>query len=82
MTAPFGKKGGEGVAADRKFVQMAFGDDLLKDGKNSTGLRLEDKKVVWLRIRNHEKAALKPLAPDQFIAARDALRTAVEANFK
>lgn len=62
VTAPFGKKGGEGVAADRKFVQMAFGDDLLKDGKNSTGLRLEDKKVVWLRIRNHEKAALKPLA--------------------
>lgn len=62
VTTPFTLKGGEGVAANRKFVQTAFSDDLLKDGKNSAGLRLEDKRVVWLRVKSHDKAALKPLA--------------------
>ena len=62
VTAPFSRKGGEGVAADRKFQQSAFSDDLLKDGKNSAGIRLDDRRMVWLRVKNHEAAHLLPLA--------------------
>jgi len=62
QTVAFTKKGAEGMPANRKFVQAAFGDDLLKDGKNSTGLRLEDNRTVWLRVKRHDKPALRPLA--------------------
>lgn len=65
LTAPFGRRGGEGVAADRKFAQTAFSDDLLKDGKNSSGIRLEDQRTVWLRVKQHDKPALRPLSEVQ-----------------
>jgi ABC-type Fe3+ transport system substrate-binding protein len=52
---------------------------------NSYGLtatvKLPDNEADWPKLPPIA-AALKPVAPDQFIAARDALRKAVEANFK
>lgn len=63
QTSPlFGKNGGEGLAANRKIVQAAFSDDILKDGKNSQALALDAKHSVWIRLNKHEPARVKPLA--------------------
>ncbi|MDI1303145.1 MAG: SurA N-terminal domain-containing protein [bacterium] len=61
-TEVFTRAGGAGLAADRKVLDAAFSDDLLKDGKNSQGIALADGSTVWLRVKNHEPARLKPLA--------------------
>lgn len=61
-TDPFTRQGGQGVASDRKVVEAAFGDELLKEGKNSTGMRLADGRVIWVRVKQHEPAHLIPLA--------------------
>jgi peptidyl-prolyl cis-trans isomerase D len=63
QTSPlFGKSGGEGLAANRKIVQAAFSDDILKDGKNSQALALDAKHSVWIRLNKHESARVKSLA--------------------
>lgn len=61
-TSSFPRKGGEGVAANRKVIQAAFSDDLLKDNKNSQAIRLEDNHTVWLHLKSHQAAQLLPLA--------------------
>lgn len=61
-TAMFTRSGGAGIAADRKVIDAAFSDDLLKDGKNSQGIHLADGSIVWLHVRGHEPARLRPLA--------------------
>ncbi len=59
----FSKKGGiDGLAANRKIVQAAFGDDVLKDGKNSSALALDSKHSVWIHLNKHEASRVKPLA--------------------
>lgn len=63
QTSPlFSKQGGEGLAANRKVVQAAFSDDVLKEGKNSSALALDDKHSVWIHLNKHEPARVKPLA--------------------
>jgi len=63
QTSPlFGKSGGEGLAANRKIVQAAFSDDLLKDGKNSQALALDNKHSVWIHLNKHEPARVRPLS--------------------
>ncbi|HEX6590972.1 MAG TPA: peptidylprolyl isomerase, partial [Moraxellaceae bacterium] len=49
-------------ASERKVTDVAFSDDLLKDGKNSQGMHLADGSVVWLHVKSHEPATLRPLA--------------------
>lgn len=61
-TETFTRKGGAGIAADRKIIEAAFSDDLVKDGKNSQGLRLADGSVAWLHVKDHHPASLIPLA--------------------
>lgn len=62
QTSPlFSKNGGEGLAANRKIVQAAFSDDILKDGKNSQALALDNKHSVWIHLNKHEPARVKPL---------------------
>ena len=61
-TGLFVRKGGEGIAAERKVIDAAFSDDLLKDGKNSQAIRLNDGSTVWVRVREHQPAKLRPLA--------------------
>lgn len=61
-TSLFGKTGGEGIAAQRKVVDAAFSDDLLKDGKNSQAISLDDGSSVWLRVRDHQPAKVRALA--------------------
>jgi peptidyl-prolyl cis-trans isomerase D len=63
QTSPlFSKNGGEGLAGNRKVVQAAFSDELLKEGKNSSALALDDKHSVWIHVNKHEPSRVKPLA--------------------
>lgn len=62
VAGPFTRKGGTGMAAQRKIVETAFSDDLLKDGKNSQAVTLDDGSTVWLRVSEHQAAKLRPLA--------------------
>jgi peptidyl-prolyl cis-trans isomerase D len=58
----FGKKGGtEGLAANKKIVQAAFSDDVLKDAKNSAALALDNKHSVWIHLNKHEASRVKAL---------------------
>ncbi|MCP5176250.1 MAG: SurA N-terminal domain-containing protein [Moraxellaceae bacterium] len=59
----FAKNGGtEGLAGNKKIVQAAFSDDVLKDGKNSSALALDNKHSVWIHLNKHEASRVKPLA--------------------
>lgn len=62
VTEEFTRNGGAGLAAERKVVEAAFSDELLKEGKNSQGLSLTDGSVVWLRVKQHAPETLLPLA--------------------
>ncbi|HET8730173.1 MAG TPA: SurA N-terminal domain-containing protein [Moraxellaceae bacterium] len=60
-TAPFTRSGGSGVAADRKVIDAAFSDDLVKEGKNSQSLHMPDGSVVWIHVAKYVPASVKPL---------------------
>lgn len=62
QTPAFTRSGGPGLAADRKVVETAFSEEVVKEGKNSQGLHLADGRVVWLRVARHVPATLRPLA--------------------
>lgn len=52
---PFGREGGEGVAANRQVVQAAFSTEVLEDGANSGAIELDPDTVVVLRVKEHHK---------------------------
>lgn len=61
-TPLFDQKGGEGIASLRKVIDVAFSDELVKDGKNSSAISLPDGSSVWLRVARHEPPRKLPLA--------------------
>ena len=70
-TPLFDRKGGDGLIAERKIIEAAFSDDLVKDGKNSGAIGLRDGSTVWLRVARHLPARKLPLAEvREVIAAR------------
>jgi peptidyl-prolyl cis-trans isomerase D len=60
-SAPFGREGGEGVAANRAVVQAAFSPEVLDEGGNSTAIELDPDTVVVLRAKEHRKPEQLPL---------------------
>lgn len=60
-SAPFGREGGEGVAANRAVVQAAFSPEVLDEGGNSTAIELDPETVVVLRAKEHRKPEQLPL---------------------
>lgn len=66
---PFGREGGEGIAANRQVIQAAFSSEVLVEGRNSTALELDPSTVVVLRVKEHRKP--EPLALE---ALSDSLR--------
>ncbi|MFP3517755.1 SurA N-terminal domain-containing protein [Pseudomonas sp. SIMBA_077] len=60
-SAPFGREGGEGIAANRSVVQAAFSSEVMDDGANSTALELDPETVVVLRVKEHRKPEQLPL---------------------
>ncbi|SEA99556.1 peptidyl-prolyl cis-trans isomerase D [Thiothrix caldifontis] len=66
---------GQGIAANDKVRAAAFSEEVLKSGKNSDLLELEDGNAVVIRVVNHEPAAQKPLE-----TVREDIRTALLAQ--
>jgi peptidyl-prolyl cis-trans isomerase D len=66
---------GEGIAANDKLRAAAFSEDVLKSGKNSDLVELEDGIAAVVRVVNHEAATQKPLD-----TVREEIRTALLAQ--
>ncbi len=60
-SAPFGREGGEGVAANRAVVTAAFSPEVLDEGANSSAIELDPETIIVLRAKEHLKPALLPL---------------------
>ncbi|UZE09998.1 SurA N-terminal domain-containing protein [Pseudomonas sp. B21-053] len=60
-SAPFGREGGEGVAANRAVVTAAFSPEVLDEGANSTAIELDPETVIVLRAKEHLKPSQLPL---------------------
>ncbi|QJI12595.1 peptidylprolyl isomerase [Pseudomonas sp. ADAK22] len=60
-SAPFGREGGEGVAANRAVVTAAFSPEVLDEGANSTAIELDPETIIVLRAKEHLKPTQLPL---------------------
>ncbi|SDS97553.1 peptidyl-prolyl cis-trans isomerase D [Pseudomonas asplenii] len=60
-SAPFGREGGEGIAANRAVVTAAFSPEVLNEGANSSAIDLDPDTVVVLRAKEHHKPEQLPL---------------------
>lgn len=60
-SAPFGREGGEGIAANRAVVTAAFSPEVMDEGANSTAIELDPDTVVVLRAKEHRKPEQLPL---------------------
>ena len=58
---PFGREGGEGVAANRAVVTAAFSPEVIDEGANSTAIELDPETVIVLRSKEHLKPVQLPL---------------------
>ncbi|WP_447786223.1 SurA N-terminal domain-containing protein [Pseudomonas germanica] len=58
---PFGREGGEGVAANRAVVTAAFSTEVIDEGANSTAIELDPETVIVLRSKEHLKPVQLPL---------------------
>uniref|UniRef100_UPI001032C05D SurA N-terminal domain-containing protein n=1 Tax=Pseudomonas sp. Sample_9 TaxID=2382158 RepID=UPI001032C05D len=58
---PFGREGGEGVAANRAVVTAAFSPEVIDEGANSTAIELDPETVIVLRSKEHLKPAQLPM---------------------
>jgi peptidyl-prolyl cis-trans isomerase D len=61
-TAPFGRRGGPGIAADQKVIEAAFSPDVLDSGKNSQVIELGGERAVVIRVVQHDTPKLRDLA--------------------
>ncbi len=61
-TEPFGRDGGQGIAANRQVVQAAFSDEVLVDGANSSVIELDPDTSIALRVKEHLQPAAILLA--------------------
>lgn len=61
-TTLFDRHGGEGIAANRTIVKVAFSDDLLNLQANSEPLDIGEGKVAVIRVNVHKQPEAKPLS--------------------
>lgn len=59
---PFPRTGGEGIAANPAVVKAAFSSTVLAEGDASDPIELGPNHIVILRVDQHEKPEVKPLA--------------------
>ena len=63
QTSPvFDRQGGAGIFSERKVLDAAFSDDLIKERKNSSAITLKDGTTLWLSLATHQPARKLPLA--------------------
>lgn len=60
-SAPFGRDGGEGIAANRAVVTAAFSPEVLDEGANSSAIELDPETIIVLRAKEHLKPTQLPL---------------------
>ena len=60
-SAPFGREGGEGIAANRSVIQAAFSEEVIDEGANSNAIELDPETVIVLRAKEHRKPEQMPL---------------------
>ena len=73
-TKPFGRNvTEEGIAADQRVVTAAYSEDVLDLGANSDLIELTPDEALVLRVREHKKPELKPMA-----TVREAIVTALK----
>ena len=77
-TEPFGREGGEGIAANRQVIKEAFSSEVLEDGANSSAIELDPNTVVVVRVKEHKKP--KRLALDQVAESIRTQLTKVRAS--
>ncbi|MFJ2691027.1 SurA N-terminal domain-containing protein [Pseudomonas sp. NPDC087336] len=58
---PFGREGGEGIAANRAVIAAAFSPEVLEENANSTAIELDPETVIVLRAKEHLKPTQLPL---------------------
>ncbi|MCU1734745.1 MULTISPECIES: SurA N-terminal domain-containing protein [unclassified Pseudomonas] len=66
---PFGREGGDGIAANRQVIQAAFSPEVLDEGSNSSAIELDPETIVVIRAKEHRKPEQLPLE-----AVSDAIR--------
>jgi peptidyl-prolyl cis-trans isomerase D len=81
-TPPFGRSGGEGIAADPRVIKAAFSEAVLNDGEASTPIELSPNHVVIVRVDEHKPSAVRALEEvrTEVIARLNAETTAKQAE--
>lgn len=63
QTSPLiARQGAAGVLAERKVLEAAFNEELIKERKNSSAIALRDGSTVWLHVEQHQAERKRPLA--------------------
>jgi peptidyl-prolyl cis-trans isomerase D len=57
----FDRSSGTGIAADAKIRQLAFGDEVLEQGRNSEAIELGGQRVVFIRLNERRAPQAQPL---------------------
>jgi peptidyl-prolyl cis-trans isomerase D len=57
----FDRSSGTGIAADAKIRQLAFGDEVLEQGRNSDAIELGGQRVVFIRLNERRAPQAQPL---------------------
>lgn len=60
-SAPFGREGGAGIAANKQVIQAAFSEPVLIEAANSTPIELDPETVAVVRVKEHLKPQPRPL---------------------
>lgn len=60
-SALFSRRGGEGILSHSKLIAAAFSDDVLARGHNSEPLELDSRRIVVLRVMEHQPETRQPL---------------------
>ena len=59
---PFGREGGGGIASDARIASAAFSEDVLGLGANSELIELTPEQALVVRVKEHRKPELMPMA--------------------
>jgi len=57
----FDRSSGTGIATEAKIRQLAFGDEVLEQGRNSEAIELDGQRVVFIRLNDRKAAQAQPL---------------------
>lgn len=60
-TAPFSRRGGQGIAADRRVIDAAFSDLVLLEGSVSDPIELDRNHMVVIKLDQHQPSEPRPL---------------------